>query len=104
MSKQAEKVYEGVVVDEEETISIVHLSHNCNQSQDDIIELVEEGILEPVGSVKQEWHFHYKAISRIKKAKRLQRDFELDLKAIGLIIHLLDRIEELESKLKNLDY
>ena len=98
MSNKTEKIYEGVIVTEDEYVSLIHLCHNCNHSEEEIIELVEEGILEPVGGTRQEWHFHYRAISRIKKVRRLQRDFELDLNATGLIIHLLDRIEELESK------
>ncbi|MFA5669305.1 MAG: chaperone modulator CbpM [Balneolaceae bacterium] len=98
MNRQSEKVYEGVIVTENEYISLIYLCQNCNHSEDEIIELVEEGILEPIGDAEHEWRFHYEAISRIKKVRRLQRDFELDLSATGLIIHLLDRIEELESK------
>lgn len=99
-----EKVYEGVIVTEDEYVSLIHLCHNCNHSEEEIIELVEEGILEPIDNTEHEWRFHYKAISRIKKVKRLQRDFELDLTATGLIIHLLDRIEELESKFDELEH
>ena len=101
MSNQLKKVYEGVVVDEDEYISLIHLSRYCNHSREEIVELVEEGILEPVGGTEYEWRFNYRAITRVKKVKRLQKDFELDLTASGLVIHLLDRIEELESELTN---
>lgn len=102
MSNQIEKVYEGVVVDDDEYISLIHLCRYCNQSQEEIFELVDEGILEPIGSLKHEWRFSYRAITRVKKVRRLQKDFELELSASGLVIHLLDRIEELESRLINL--
>jgi len=101
MSNQLEKVYEGVVVDEDEYISLIHLCRYCNYSQEEIVELVNEGILEPIGGPVHEWRFNYIAIRRVKKVRRLQKDFELDLTASGLVIHLLDRIEELESKLIN---
>ncbi|MDD2550271.1 MAG: chaperone modulator CbpM [Bacteroidales bacterium] len=101
MSNQIERVYEGVVIDEDEYISLTHLCQYCNHSQEEIVELVDEGILEPIGGLKQEWRFSYKAITRVKKVRRLQKDFELELSASGLVIHLLDRIEELESRLIN---
>lgn len=104
MSKQVEKIYEGIIIDEEEFISITHLCHNYNHSQEEIVELVEEGILNPIGSTKNEWRFHYRAIARIQKVRRLQKDFELDLSASGLVMQLLDRIEELESKFNDLNY
>ena len=103
MSNQFDKVYEGVVVNEDEYISLIHLSHYCNNSQEEIVELVDEGIIEPIGDPQYEWRFNYRAITRVKKVKRLQKDFELDLTASGLVIHLLDRIEELEAKLTKLE-
>ncbi len=103
MRNQLEKVYEGIVVEEDEYISLIHLCRFCNHSQEEIVELVNEGILEPTGGPKHEWRFTYKAIRRVKKVRRLQKDFELNLSASGLVIHLLDRIEELESKLIDFD-
>ena len=104
MSNQIEKVYKGVIVEEGEYISLIHLCRYCNLSQEEIVELVNEGILKPLGSQKHEWQFNFSTVRRVKKARRLQKDFELTLSASGLVIHLLDRIEELESKLKNYDY
>jgi len=103
MENQIEKVYGGIIIEEEDYISLIHLCRYCNHSQDEIVEMVTEGILEPIGSEKHEWKFSFSSVSRIKKARRLQKDFDLNLSASGLVIHLLDRIEELESKLKNYD-
>ncbi len=104
MNNQIEKVYSGIIIEEEEIISLIHLCRYCNLSQEEIVELVNEGILEPIGGPKHEWQFNFSTVRRVKKAKRLQKDFDLNLSASGLVIHLLDRIEELESKLKNYDY
>jgi len=100
MNNEIEKVYNGIILEEEEYISLIHLCRYCNHSQEEIAELVNEGILEPLGSQRHEWRFTFSAIGRVKKVRRLQKDFELNLPASGLVIHLLDRIEELESKLK----
>lgn len=101
MDNQMEKVYSGILVEHEEEISLHRLCRFCNHTQEEIIELVNEGILEPMGTSKHEWRFTFSTVSRVKKVRRLQKDFELNLPASGLVIHLLDRIEELESMLKS---
>ena len=77
----------------------MHYHWNSNHSKEDILELVNEGILEPIGGPKREWRFTYNTITRVKKVRRLQKDFELNLSASGFVMHLLDRIEEMEAKL-----
>ena len=99
MNNQIEKVYSGIIIEEEEYISLIHLCRLWNHSQEEILELVNEGILEPIGGPKHEWKFTFSTITRVKKVRRLQKDFELNLSASGLVMHLLDRIEELEAKL-----
>jgi len=99
MNNQLEKIFEGIITEHENNISLFELCRFCNLTSDFIAELVSEGILEPVGESKHEWQFTFTTIERVKKVKRLQNDFELNLPGAGLAIHLLDRIEELERLL-----
>ncbi|MDT8392905.1 MAG: chaperone modulator CbpM [Bacteroidales bacterium] len=95
-----ERIYQGIIIDDEEDISLVRLCNICDHSQDEIIEMVEEGIVEPRGRSKREWRFSFTSVERVKRIKRLKRDFDLNTAGVGLAIHLLDRIEELEALLK----
>lgn len=91
------KVFQGVIIEEEEDISLVQLCSYCKMTPEEIVELINEGLLDPQGPTKHEWRFAFTNIERVKKAKRLQRDFELNMPGVAFAIHLLDRIEQLES-------
>jgi chaperone modulatory protein CbpM len=64
--------------------------------------LVSEGVLEPSGAEPREWRFGAEALPRARRALRLQRDLELDVSALALVLDLLDRVEDLESRLRRL--
>lgn len=97
------KVYQGRLIDEEDDMTLFQLSRLCGIETREIIEMVEEGILEPAGRSKNEWRFSFTSVERLKKARRLRRDFDLTLPGAALALHLLDRIEELERMLERLE-
>lgn len=99
MNNELEKIFHGVILEEEEELSLMHLCRMCSRTEEEIIELVNEGIIEPSGESIHKWRFSFRTIERVKKARRLQYDFDLSLAGVGLALHLLDRIEELESVL-----
>lgn len=55
-----------------------------------VAELVEHGVIEPISQVHAEWRFTNLTVVRIAKAKRLQRDLELNSPALGVVLDLLD--------------
>jgi chaperone modulatory protein CbpM len=97
MSKEIEKIFQGKITEEESDISLVQLCRYCEMEPDHIIELVTEGILEPRGESKHEWHFSFITIERVKKVQRLRSDFDLTVPGVGLVMDLLDQIERLEE-------
>jgi chaperone modulatory protein CbpM len=97
MKNQLVKVYQGVITEDEEDISLPQLCSHCQLEPEEVFELVNEGILAPVGRSNYTWRFRFTTIERVKKVRRLQRDFELNLSGTALAIHLLDKIEELEA-------
>ncbi len=101
MENPIDKVHQGILLDEEEDLTLVRLCNFCNVSPDQIIELVNEGILDPHGHSAPNWKFSFTSVERVRKADRLQRDFELNISGVGLVLHLLDRIEQMERLLKN---
>jgi chaperone modulatory protein CbpM len=97
MSNKLEKVFQGTITEEEVEINLMQLCKSCDLTPDHIVELVNEGILEPSGMTKHEWHFSFNTIERVNKVQRLRDDFELTVPGVGLVMHLLEEIERLEG-------
>ena len=102
MKYQIIKLYQGELLGDEKKLSFFQLCNQCNLSPEIVIDLVDEGILEPEGKYRGEWRFSVNSIHRAQKARRLQEKFELNLNSAALIIMLLDRIEELEKSQRNI--
>ena len=93
-------VVTGTVIDEERRISLAQLCRACGLSAEDVVAMVEEGILEPVGKRRGRWLFPADSIRRVRTAIRLQRDLELNLAGVALALDLLDRVEDLRTRLR----
>lgn len=78
-----------VICDAQELCRAVSISEPC------LVEIVEHGIVEPKGGSIIDWIFDTQAITLVKKAVRIQHDFELDWSATALAIDLLERLEQL---------
>ena len=100
-----QKVLEGILLDETIELSLNDLCQACSSSEEWIIELVEEGELEPIEDLTirtqpAQWHFSVNSIQRARTARRLQRDLEINLSGVALALDLLNEIETLKSRLK----
>ena len=89
----------GILIDEQTELSLNDLCKACSSSAEWIIELVEEGALEPAGFVQTQWRFSGNSLQRARTAMRLQRDLGINLSGIALALDLLDTIDTLESRL-----
>jgi len=92
------KLFDGDVVDDERKLNFFQFCNQCNLTPTIVVDLVEEGILEPEGEYRWEWLFPLKSLYRARRVHRLQKTFELDLNSTALIMILLDRIENLEQE------
>ena len=94
-----QQMYNGIIIDEETELTLNDLCKACSSSAEWIIELVEEGALEPIGYQQTQWRFSGNNLQRARTAMRLQRDLGLNLAGIALALDLLEKIETLESRL-----
>jgi chaperone modulatory protein CbpM len=92
----------GLLLDEQIELSLTEISHACSTSPEWIIELVEEGVLEPIGGAQAEWRFQGTSIQKAHAAMRLQRDLDINLAGVALALDLLDEIEDLRARLRRL--
>lgn len=95
-----DKVLTGIVLDTEIRFTLVEICQACTVETDFIVELVEEGVLEPVGIERSEWRFAGTDLQRATLALRLQRDLGLNLEGVALSLQLLEEIRELRVRVE----
>ena len=67
-----------------------------------IIEIVEHGIIEPIGDEPESWRFDTHMLVTTRKALRLHRDLEIDWSGIAFTLSLLEELEEQREEIKTL--
>lgn len=92
----------GVVVAEHTEVTIDQVCGFCAVRREEVVALVEEGIIEPSGGQDRaappaDWRFAGHSLRRAAKALRLRQDFELDLAAAALVLELVEEIERLRA-------
>lgn len=74
----------------------------CDVEAGWVIELVEHGVIEPAQLTGSAWQFASFSIERVAKAKRLGRDLDVNAPGLALVLDLLDEIDALRSRLREL--
>ncbi|WP_201587491.1 chaperone modulator CbpM [Psychrobacter jeotgali] len=76
-------------------MSFDELVSACGQERQWVIALIEENIIEY--DVPESQHFSGYQLTTVRRASRLSRDFDASVPAIGLILELLDEVEQLRQ-------
>ncbi len=97
------EILTGFLLDDEATLSLGELSRACTVHAEWIIELVDEGILEPVGDDVAHWRFSGCSLNRAHTTLRLQRDLGINLAGAALVLDLVEEVERLRSQLHRLN-
>ncbi len=90
----------GPILDEELSLTMVELSRACSVRTEWIVELVEEGVLEPSGRDTNHWIFTGLSLQRALVIRRLQRDLGANIAGAALALDLMDEIEVLRMRLR----
>ena len=94
-----EKTLKGELLGEHTEVTLSELCYSCSQHTEWVIELVEEGILDPVGQELTQWRFSAGNLHKARTAMRLQRDLGVNLAGIALALDLLQEIDRLRARL-----
>ena len=90
----------GVVLDESLTLTLHEVCEVCGVEESIVIEMVREGIAEPIDATASKWQFTGVAAARIRTAHRLRRGLDVNLPGAALALELLEQIDELERRRK----
>jgi chaperone modulatory protein CbpM len=99
----AKQVLTGIIVEESAELSLQELSRACAASTEWLIELVEEGVLEPAGQKPVQWRFSGASLKRARTARRLHDDLRINLAGVALALDLIEEIESMRERLRRLD-
>jgi chaperone modulatory protein CbpM len=84
-----------VLLDDSVEFSLAELCAACSVSEQVVIEIVAEGIVEPLGRDRAQWRFSGVALARVHRVMRLQQDFGVNLAGAALALDLLEEVERL---------
>ena len=96
-------------LDDTVSITVDRMLALSGLSRDELIALVEHGAFgaasdRPVdGIVMEHWRFAGRSALLARRAVQLRRAFELDADATSLLIGLLDRMDELQRRVRELE-
>ena len=94
------KTLKGVLLDEQAELSLQDLCHACSTSTEWVVELVDEGVLEPIGHEQEHWRFSGPSVLRARAAMRMQQDLQINLAGVALALELMEEIEAMRERLR----
>jgi len=103
MNSKKTKLLRGDLLDEDVEMTLAQLCRACELSEAQIIELVEQGIIDPLGPEPAEWRFVSISLRRVRITRNLQRDLGVNAPGAALALELLEQIEELRARLRRLE-
>lgn len=84
-----------------EPLTLAQLCEIGGLTEDVIFVLIDHDILQPTGGQPKDWLFDMMQLQRLKKAIRLQRDLELNLAGVALVLELMSEMEDLRTRINS---
>lgn len=93
----------GEVLEEELDLTLADLCRVCRLHAEEVVELVEQGIIEPAGRDVSHWRFHGTSVRRIRCAVHLRRDLGVNWAGAALALELLDELQLLRARVRRFE-
>ncbi len=93
MNSNILKTCSGRFVDEENNLTLEQICEICRTNSKLIIEMVDEGIVEPEGEENSSWRFSYSCIETVRIVVRMQKDLRVNLPGAALALQLLKQMK-----------
>jgi chaperone modulatory protein CbpM len=88
----------GLCLAGDNTLALDDFSAACGANSDFVRLLVEEGLLQPTAN-EPAWRFGGEELARVRRIRRLQRDFEANLQSVAVMLDLIEEAERLRARL-----
>jgi chaperone modulatory protein CbpM len=93
----------GEVLEEEVELTLAELCRACAVPAERVVELVDEGVVEPVGRYPDRWRFTGVSLCRVRLALHLQHDLGVNVAGAALALDLIEQLESLRARLTHPD-
>lgn len=103
MARKPSRSLRGKLLDESIELTLAELCRACQLPAERVLEFVEEGIVEPHGRDPARWRFRSTSILRVRRAQRLIRDLGVNTPGVALALELLEEVENLRMRLRQLE-
>jgi len=84
-------------------LTLAEISHGCGVETDDILLLVDAGLLEPSGRDPGEWRFAACDLYRARRALRLQHDLGINAPGAALAVDLIEELQQVRQRLRMME-
>jgi len=96
-------VLQSEIIETRRELSLSDLCEVCTVTSERVVQLVDEGLVEPDGRKPAEWRFSGRSVRRVVVAERLSRDLRLNAAGAALVLDLLDEVKQLRQRLIRLE-
>ena len=100
MTDTTHAAFDAIVVEEEIVFSLSGLCQAAGASPAQVLGLVDEGVLQPMGNTPQHWAFAGPSLRTTRAALRLNADLALGTAGAALVLDLLEEIGTLRARLR----
>ncbi len=87
----------------EAPVTLAELCRLCGVTAEWVVELVDEGIIEPLEAGSPEWRFPGASVRRVYTVVRLTRDLRINLPGAALAVELIEERDVLQARLRALE-
>jgi chaperone modulatory protein CbpM len=87
---------------EDHVFSLAELAELSGLPESELRELVDYGAVTPINPESSPWVFSGKCLLTVRTACRLRISFDLESHSVALMVTLLERIEGLEERVRDL--
>jgi chaperone modulatory protein CbpM len=88
-----------LIVEEQLDLTLDELCRVCSTQTEQLIALVDEGVIAPQGESPSGWRFSGVQLRHARVAVHLQRDLGVNTAGAALALQLMDEIEALRAQL-----
>jgi chaperone modulatory protein CbpM len=103
MKKDSLTLLSGDLLEEDVELSLAQICRACRLSAEQIVELVDQGVIEPRGREPVSWRFQGISLRRVHFTQHMQRDLGVNAPGAALALDLLDELEQLRSRLRRFE-
>jgi chaperone modulatory protein CbpM len=103
MNSEKSKQMVGELLEDEAELSLEQLCRACELTPEDVVKMVNEGILDPLGPRPAVWRFQVVSLRRVRVTRTLQRELGVNTPGAALALDLLEELDELRTRLRRFE-